>query len=67
MITYILIQKGNYEQKYSKLSKFINYYKTRAFFNLYLDQSFLVFSFFSYIGCILFLTCLLKNKKKKLK
>ena len=27
MITYILIQKGNYEQKYPKLSKFINYYK----------------------------------------
>ena len=27
MITYILIQKGNYEQKYPKLRKFINYYK----------------------------------------
>jgi hypothetical protein len=27
MITYILIQQGNYEIKYPKLSKFINYYK----------------------------------------
>lgn len=27
MITYILIQKGNYEIKYPKLRKFINYYK----------------------------------------
>ena len=27
MITYILIQQGNYEQKYPKLRKFINYYK----------------------------------------
>ena len=27
MITYILIQKGNYEQKYPKLSKIINFYK----------------------------------------
>jgi len=27
MVTYIFIQKGNYEQKYPKLSKFINYYK----------------------------------------
>ena len=27
MITYILIQKGNYEHKYPKLSKIINYYK----------------------------------------
>jgi len=26
-ITYILIQKGNYEIKYPKLSKIINYYK----------------------------------------
>ena len=27
MITYVLIQKGNYEIKYPKLRKFINYYK----------------------------------------
>jgi hypothetical protein len=27
MITYILIQQGNYEQKYPKLRRFINYYK----------------------------------------
>ena len=27
IITYLLIQKGNYEQKYPMLSKFINYYK----------------------------------------
>jgi hypothetical protein len=27
MVTYILIQKGNYEQKYPKLRKIINYYK----------------------------------------
>jgi len=27
LITYILIQKGNYENKYPRLGKFINYYK----------------------------------------
>jgi len=46
LITYILIQKSNYERKYPKIIKFINYYKKSSLFYVTIEA-------------LLCLTCLL--------